>query len=221
MSAIRRRRFLSGHHSDRNSLGPRDAYSRKPDVYFGLGKQLEQRQNRNLRYYEYRDASPDLTRIYQDPTSITAGNSMHSAWSSEDGNYLYSCRETKNGSGDVRDYDIHDPANPVLVNSFGMNALGLNAVTPHNPVVMGNYLYVAWYQAGLQVFDITTPRSRNASANTIPTNRHLRRLPEEKQAAIRRNRGIWFAERTTCKTLFRPPMTVTGRFILSSVKTGY
>lgn len=101
--------------------------------------------------------APTLLGFISDPTSITAGNSMHSSWSSEDGNYLYSCRETSNGSGDVRVYDIHDPAVPVLVNSVGMNALNLNAVTPHNPVVMGNYLYVAWYQAGLQVFDISIP----------------------------------------------------------------
>ena len=60
-----------------------------------------------------------------------------------------------------------------------MNALGLNAVTPHNPVVAGNFLYVAWYQAGLQVFDLTNPRSRNASANTILTSRHLRRPPKK------------------------------------------
>ena len=38
-----------------------------------------------------------------------------------------------------------------------MDDLGFNAVTPHNPVVMGNKLYVAWYQAGIQVFDITDP----------------------------------------------------------------
>lgn len=101
--------------------------------------------------------APTLLGTISDPTSITAGNSMHSSWSSEDGNYLYSCRETSSGSGDVRVYDIHNPAAPVLVNSLGMNALGLNAVTPHNPVVMGNYLYVAWYQAGLQVFDISNP----------------------------------------------------------------
>ena len=38
-----------------------------------------------------------------------------------------------------------------------MDDFGINAVTPHNPVVMGNKLYVAWYQAGIQVFDITNP----------------------------------------------------------------
>jgi hypothetical protein len=101
--------------------------------------------------------APTLLGFIEDPTSVTAGNAMHSSWSSEDGNYLYSCRETSNGNGDVRVYNITNPAAPTLVNSLTMNGLNLNAVTPHNPVVMGNKLYVSWYQAGIQVFDITNP----------------------------------------------------------------
>jgi hypothetical protein len=98
-----------------------------------------------------------LGTITDSSASVTAGNSMHSSWSSEDGNYLYSARETSNGSGDVRVYNITNPAAPTLVGNLTMNNLNLNAVTPHNPVVMGNKLYVAWYQAGIQVFDITVP----------------------------------------------------------------
>ncbi len=98
-----------------------------------------------------------LGTITDSSASVTAGNSMHSSWSSEDGNFLYSARETSNGSGDVRVYNISNPAVPTLVNSLTMNNLNLNAVTPHNPVVMGNKLYVSWYQAGVQVFDISTP----------------------------------------------------------------
>lgn len=99
--------------------------------------------------------APTLLGYIEDPSAnVTAGNNMHSSWSSEDGNYLYSARETSNGTGDLRIYNISNPAVPLLVNSIGMGELGLNAVTPHNPVVMGNYLYVSWYQAGVQVFDI-------------------------------------------------------------------
>ncbi len=101
--------------------------------------------------------APTLLGFVEDPTSTTAGNNMHSSWSSEDGNYLYSARETNNGTGDIRVYDITNPAVPLLVRSISMAELGLNAVTPHNPVVFGNYLYVSWYQAGVQVFDISTP----------------------------------------------------------------
>lgn len=98
---------------------------------------------------------PSLLGFIEDTTSITAGNNMHSSWTSEDGNYLYSCREV--GNPDLRVYDIRDPAVPLLVKRIDMGDLGLNAVAPHNPVVMGNYLYISWYQAGLQVFDITDP----------------------------------------------------------------
>jgi hypothetical protein len=86
--------------------------------------------------------------------NVGSGNN-HSSWTSEDGNYLYSCRELLDG--DVRVYDVHDPAQPFLVRSIHASDLGLNAITPHNPVVVGNKLYVAWYQAGLQVFDISNP----------------------------------------------------------------
>jgi hypothetical protein len=107
---------------------------------------------------------PALLGFIEDPNSnADAGNQMHSSWSSEDGNYLYSCREITNSNGptpgDLRVYDIHNPSQPLLVNSISMAGLGLNAITPHNPVVMGNYLYVSWYQAGVQVFDLTNPVS--------------------------------------------------------------
>lgn len=88
-------------------------------------------------------------------SAISGNNNNHSTWTSEDGNYLYSCRELLDG--DLRVYDIRDPATPLLVKSIKAADLGLNAITPHNPVVVGNLLYVSWYQAGLQVFDITNP----------------------------------------------------------------
>ncbi len=103
--------------------------------------------------------APVLLGFISDQSGITAGNNMHSAWPSDDGNWLYSCREVTNSNGptpgDLRVYDITNPAQPLLVNSVGMIALGINAVTPHNPVVKGNFLYIAWYQAGLQVFNIS------------------------------------------------------------------
>ena len=101
---------------------------------------------------------PTLLGAIQDPSEdINAGNNLHSTWTSEDGKFIYSARETTNGTGDIRVYDISDPSHPLLVNRLSMEDLDLNAVTPHNPVVMGNYLYVSWYQAGVQVFDISSP----------------------------------------------------------------
>jgi hypothetical protein len=96
--------------------------------------------------------------------SVSVGfNSNHSTWTSEDGNYLYSAREINDSNaanpGDIRVYNVSDPAAPLLVNRISMSDLGIVAVTPHNPVVMGNKLYVSWYQAGTQVFNISQPEN--------------------------------------------------------------
>ncbi len=88
--------------------------------------------------------------------SVAIGNDRnHSAWTNETGEYLYSARELLNG--DLRVYDVRNPAQPLLVKTLLAADLNLNAISPHNPVVMGNKLYVSWYQAGVQVFDITDP----------------------------------------------------------------
>ena len=87
--------------------------------------------------------------------AVQSNSTNHSSWTSEDGNYLYSARETFDG--DLRVFDVHDPSQPLLIKTIKAADLGLNAITPHNPVVMGSKLYVSWYQAGLQVFDISDP----------------------------------------------------------------
>lgn len=88
--------------------------------------------------------------------SVAVGNSSnHSAWTNETGEYLYSARELSNG--DLRVYDVRNPAQAVLIRTIRAADLNINAITPHNPVVMGNKLYVSWYQAGVQVFDISDP----------------------------------------------------------------
>ncbi|MFN7138115.1 MAG: immunoglobulin domain-containing protein [Limisphaerales bacterium] len=87
--------------------------------------------------------------------SIHSGGNSHSSWPTPDGKYLVNCRET--AGGDVRIYDISDPANAVLVSTLTTGSVGIEPAIPHNPVVIGNLLYISWYQAGLQVFDISDP----------------------------------------------------------------
>ncbi|MBS1796433.1 MAG: VCBS repeat-containing protein [Acidobacteria bacterium] len=121
----------------------------------------------------------------QAPTLLgaIAGNTTnHSTWTSEDGNYLYSCRETLDG--DLRVYDVRNPTQPLLVRSIKAGDLGINAVTPHNPVVMGNKLYVSWYQAGVQVFDITNPSDPKRIGQYDTFQRAFAPTEEEKQALL-------------------------------------
>ncbi len=114
----------------------------------------------------------DISNLANEPPRLLGtiqGNSTnHSSWTSEDGNYLYSCRETDDG--DLRVYDVRNPAEATLVRTIRTSDLGINAISPHNPVVMGNYLYVSWYQAGVQVFDLTDPTfpKRIAQYDTYP-----------------------------------------------------
>ena len=119
--------------------------------------------------------------------SVAIGNNAnHSAWTSEDGNFLYSAREISDSAaanpGDIRVYDVSNPAVPLLTKRISMSDLGIVAVTPHNPVVMGNKLYVAWYQAGTQVFDLSRPNDpvRIGQYDTWPA-----QFTEEDLAAVR------------------------------------
>ena len=102
----------------------------------------------------------DISNLASQPPQLLGlinGNSTnHSTWTSEDGRYLFSCRETLDG--DLRVYDVQNPAVPLLIRTIRTTDLGINAISPHNPVVLGNYLYISWYQAGVQVFDISNPR---------------------------------------------------------------
>jgi hypothetical protein len=124
--------------------------------------------------------------------SISSNATNHSSWTSEDGSYLYSARETFDG--DLRVYDIrplyNTPPQPaLLVRSIRAGDLRLNAITPHNPVVMGNRLFVAWYQAGIQVFDISNPANpvRIGQYDTFPT----QFAPTAEQISDLQNQDPW------------------------------
>ena len=103
----------------------------------------------------------DVTNIDNAPPTllgtIDSGELSHSSSPTPDGHYLVCSRELDARGGDVKIYDISNPANPVQVSIITMPAYGINAVSPHNPMVMGNVLYHSWYQAGVLAFDITNP----------------------------------------------------------------
>lgn len=93
--------------------------------------------------------------------AFTTGPRTHSNWPTADGNTLVVGQERDNG--ELRIYDIsnidqvNDPDTPVLLKTITRSTLGINAKTPHNPVVAGDKLYVSWYQAGLMIFDLSDP----------------------------------------------------------------
>ena len=95
--------------------------------------------------------------------SFDSGTSSHASWPSNDGQLLASARETS--GGDVRLFDISNPASPVQLAAISAQSLGLEAFSAHNPYIVGNLLIVSWYQAGLVVLDISDPRQPRLLGN--------------------------------------------------------
>lgn len=78
----------------------------------------------------------------------------HSGWPTEDGRYLFICDEgAAHPSADFTVWDIGDPANPQLVDSFADSA-----ATIHNIYIVGDFAYAAYYNSGFRVFDVSNPR---------------------------------------------------------------
>jgi len=86
---------------------------------------------------------------------VSSGANSHSSWATDDGNVLVSAREI--GNGEVTLFDISDPQNPSVLSQIFDSDFGAIAFSPHNPIIDGDTLYVSWYEAGLQVFDIADP----------------------------------------------------------------
>jgi hypothetical protein len=87
--------------------------------------------------------------------TIASGASSHSSWVNQAGSILATCSELD--AKDLRIYDISAPGSPILLSKITSRTLGLDAATPHNPVIVGDLLFVSWYQAGLQVLNIRDP----------------------------------------------------------------
>ena len=87
---------------------------------------------------------------------VPTGPNSHSNWVSSDGSLLISAAEISNGA--VTIYDISDPTVPVLLSSIDRGSLGIDAFSPHNPVLFSDtLLFVSWYQAGVVAIDISNP----------------------------------------------------------------
>lgn len=103
----------------------------------------------------------DVTAVGTQPAQwlgrVFSGYNSHSSWPTDDGNTLIVCRETP--GGDVKFYDISNPAaiptNATPFVTLTPGSMGMEADIPHNPVVVSNFLFLSWYQNGIQVFDIT------------------------------------------------------------------
>ncbi len=101
----------------------------------------------------------DFTNPYQPVTLGTltdypfAGYN-HSGWATADGQYYYMADE--NHGFKLKAMSVADPSDIQVLATFDA-ASASNSSIPHNPVVACDYLYVAYYYDGLQVYDISDP----------------------------------------------------------------
>jgi hypothetical protein len=100
-------------------------------------------------------ASPVLLK------SFVAGARTHTALPSADGKLLIVAEERPDGN--VKIFDIsninspNDPDNPILLSTINRTSAAIDATSPHHPHLHGNLLFLPWYEAGLQVFNISNP----------------------------------------------------------------
>jgi choice-of-anchor B domain-containing protein len=79
----------------------------------------------------------------------------HSGWLSDDSRYFYLADET-HGSP-LKTVDVQNLEDIQVIDTY--NAESTPTQIPHNPLVACNYLYVAYYYDGLQVYDISDPEN--------------------------------------------------------------
>jgi choice-of-anchor B domain-containing protein len=98
-------------------------------------------------------ASPEILAVFHYPDLGYA----HSGWISRDGNYLFSFDELdERNTGEnsrIRVLDISDLANPTLAAVWTSSTKAIE----HNGYVVGDKLYVSYYESGLAILDVTTP----------------------------------------------------------------
>jgi hypothetical protein len=100
-------------------------------------------------------AAPVLLKEFE------SGPRSHTASPTADGKTLVVAEERPNGN--VHLYDIsminqpNDPDNPRLLKTLNRSSVGIDAHSPHHPHLHGNLLFLSWYEAGLQVFNIADP----------------------------------------------------------------
>ncbi len=93
--------------------------------------------------------------------AFESGPRTHTSRPTPDGKTLIVAEERPNGN--VHLYDIsmidqpNDPDTPQLLKTLNRTSVGIEAHSPHHPQVLGNLLFLAWYEAGLQVFNIADP----------------------------------------------------------------
>jgi hypothetical protein len=132
----------------------------------------------NIMYVASKSSGSGVTDIYDVSTpaipqhlwSFPSGPSSHTSMPNADGTILVVAEERSDGNVHLYDLSLmgepNQPSVPPLLATINRNDLGtslpgkptaIDGHSPHHPHIYGNLLFVTWYEAGLQVFNISDP----------------------------------------------------------------
>lgn len=119
-----------------------DMFVRNDTVYASCGTQ-------GLYIYKFNSGNT-FTQLGNLPNP--SGNYNHSSCLNADGTVLINCDEVPAGIP-VRLVDVTDITNPGIYTTFESNA----GATPHNPYIKNGKAVIAYYQDGVQIYNIDNP----------------------------------------------------------------
>ena len=120
-----------------------DMFVRNDTVYASCGTQ-------GLYIFKFNTGSNTFTMLGNLPNP--SGNYNHSSFLTDDGQTLINCEEVPTGLP-VKMVDVSDVTNPGIITTFS----SASGATPHNPYIKNGRAVIAWYQDGIQVYDISVP----------------------------------------------------------------
>lgn len=106
---------------------------------------------------QYVDIS-DPTRSRELAKVRYPGAGTHSAWPTEDGQYILTADEIGNTRHNLKIWDARTPGQLTPVAEFTPPGIAPNSTaTIHNIYVRGRYVYISYYCEGLRIVDISNP----------------------------------------------------------------
>lgn len=105
---------------------------------------------------EFSDPANPSKLASLEPLEYPQSGYNHSGWLSEDHKTYYMADET--WGTDLKAVDVTNLPDLTVIDTFDAGSTSEFSIT-HNQIVHGNYLYVAYYYEGLQVWDITDPNN--------------------------------------------------------------
>ncbi len=150
--------FVRGLNSDDPSINlVHDMFVRNDTVYASCGYQG---------LYVYKFTGSNFVSLGS-LTSYPSNGYNHSSTMAPGSNKMVFCDEVPTGLP-VKVIDVSTPSNVVFKSTFSSGS----TATPHNPYMVGEHVVIAYYQDGLQIFDVSNPLNvtRSGYYDTSPSN---------------------------------------------------